>query len=200
MNILDRIIQESINNYIDNTIVDSVINESILSEISKAEKKEKKNIKRLKRDAFDAMYRGKKSSKDKLKRLPKDLDNYKKEDKKDNEDKPKKSKKNSGEKSVAKNAKKLKNGLRTDFNVKQDKLTNPNLNNQDSEDLSDILDNPAIDLAAVAKKVYPDHTAQGAQSQLRKKVKGLKSDSGSKYKIKKKEAYKLRRILLNLIK
>ena len=76
-----------------------------------------------------------------------------------------------------------------------DRETNPNLNNQDSEDLIDILDSPYVDLAAVAQDIYPDHTPEGAQSQLRKKVKGLKSDSGSTYKIKKKEAFKLRRAL-----
>ena len=104
-------------------------------------------------------------------------------------------KKKNGPKDTGKNAKKLRNGLRTDFNYKQERETNPNLNNQDSEDLIDILDSPYVDLAAVAQDIYPDHTPEGAQSQLRKKVKGLKSDSGSTYKIKKKEAFKLRRAL-----
>jgi hypothetical protein len=107
----------------------------------------------------------------------------------------KKKAKKKGPKDTGKNAKKLKNGLRTDFNYKQERETNPNLNNQDSEDLIDILDSPYVDLAAVAQDIYPDHTPEGAQSQLRKKVKGLKSDSGSTYKIKKKEAFKLRRAL-----
>lgn len=103
--------------------------------------------------------------------------------------------KKKGPKDTGKNAKKLKNGLRTDFNYKQERETNPNLNNQDSEDLINILDSPYVDLAAVAQDIYPDHTPEGAQSQLRKKVKGLKSDSGSTYKIKKKEAFKIRRAL-----
>lgn len=111
------------------------------------------------------------------------------------EAKKKKAKKKKGPKDTGKNAKKLKNGLRTDFNYKRDRETNPNLNNQDSEDLIDILDSPYVDLAAVAQDIYPDHTPEGAQSQLRKKVKGLKSDSGSTYKIKKKEAFKIRRAL-----
>ena len=102
------------------------------------------------------------------------------------ETKKKKAKEKKGPKETGKNAKKLKNGLRTDFNYKLDRETNPNLNNQDSEDLIDILD---------AQDIYPDHTPEGAQSQLRKKVKGLKSDSGSTYKIKKKEAFKIRRAL-----
>ena len=109
--------------------------------------------------------------------------------------KKKKKAKKKGPKDTGKNAKKLRNGLRTDFNYKRERETNPNLNNQDSEDLIDILDSPYVDLAAVAQDIYPDHTPEGAQSQLRKKVKGLKSDSGSTYKIKKKEAFKLRRAL-----
>lgn len=99
------------------------------------------------------------------------------------------------EKNILKNGKKLTNGRRTDFNVKQDRETNPNLNNQDSEDLASLVDSPYIDLAAVAQDVYPDHTPEGAQSQLRKKIKGLTNDNGSVYKLKKKEAFRLRRAL-----
>lgn len=99
------------------------------------------------------------------------------------------------EKTVAKNAKKLRKGLRTDFDIKKDRETNPNLNNQDNEDLADMIDSPLINTAAVAHKWRPDLTPEGAQSELRKKVKGLKSDSGSTYKLKKKDAFKLNRIL-----
>lgn len=106
-----------------------------------------------------------------------------------------KGKKEKKEKDILKNGKKLKNGLRTDFNAKLDRETNPNLTSQDAEDLSSILDSGYINLAAVAHDVYPDHTEEGAQSQLRKKVKGLTNDNGSKYKIKKKEAFKIRRAL-----
>lgn len=99
------------------------------------------------------------------------------------------------EKSIKRKGKKLKRGLRTDYNAKLDRETNPNLTNQDAEDINKILDSDYINLAAVAQDVYPDHTRQGAQSQLRKKVKGLKSDSGSTYKLKKKEANKIRRAI-----
>jgi hypothetical protein len=109
--------------------------------------------------------------------------------------KAKKKPKEKKEKDILKNGKKLRNGLRTDFNAKLDRETNPNLNSQDAEDLIDILDSDYVDLAAVAHDVYPDHTPEGAQSQLRKKVKGLTNDNGSKYKIKKKEAFKIRRAL-----
>jgi len=158
---INNIIQETINDYINDIIIEGVI-----SEISKKEKQEKKAIKRLKKDVLDAS-KGKKKAKKHVEKA----------------------------KDIAKNAKKLKNGIRTDFDVKKERETNPNLNKQDNEDLSSIIDSDLIDVAALAKRVYPDHTPQGAQSQLRKKIKGLKSDSGSTYKLKKKEAFKIRREL-----
>ena len=88
-----------------------------------------------------------------------------------------------GPKDVVKKGKKLKNGLRTDYNAKRERETNPNLNNQDAEDLNDILDSDYIDVAALARDIYPDHTPEGAQSQLRKKIKGIENDTGSKYSL-----------------
>ena len=111
------------------------------------------------------------------------------------EESKKNTKKKKKEKDILKKGKKLRNGLRADFNAKLDRETNPNLTSQDAEDLIDILDSDYVNLAAVAHDVYPDHTEEGAQSQLRKKVKGLTNDNGSKYKIKKKEAFKIRRAL-----
>ena len=96
---------------------------------------------------------------------------------------------------IVKKGKKLRRGLRTDFDAKKERATNPNLNNQDAEDLNDILDSDFINISAVAQELYPDHTKEGAQSQLRKKVKGIENDNGSKYKLKKKEAYKIRRAI-----
>ena len=178
---IDKIINEEINNY---------INEEILFEISKREKLIKKNAKRAGKGIKDLITKNK--NKDGGKSIQRALNVANSEI--GNKGKTKK-KKEKGSKETGKNAKKLKNGLRTDFNYKLDRETNPNLNNQDSEDLIDILDSPYVDLAAVAQDIYPDHTPEGAQSQLRKKVKGLKSDSGSTYKIKKKEAFKIRRAL-----
>ena len=91
---------------------------------------------------------------------------------------------------------KRKGGSRGDFDVKKDKTINPNINNQDAKELSNILDSDYVNLAAVAREVYPGHSPVGAQSVLRKKVKRLKSDSGSRYKIKKKEADRIRRSLV----
>lgn len=52
-----------------------------------------------------------------------------------------------------------------------------------------------INIAALAREIYPDHTPQGAQSQLRKKLKGVKNDNGSEYHIKKREARIIRQAL-----
>ena len=57
------------------------------------------------------------------------------------------------ERDIKRKGKKLKNGLRTDYNVKLDRETNPNLTNQDAEDLTKILDSDYINLAAVAHDV-----------------------------------------------
>lgn len=52
-----------------------------------------------------------------------------------------------------------------------------------------------INVAALAREVYPDHTPEGAQSQLRKKLKAIKNDNGSEYHIKQREAGAIRKAL-----
>lgn len=114
----------------------------------------------------------------------------KKKKKKKKKEEPKKSLKD-----VKKKGKKLKNGRRGDFDAKADRETNPNINKQDAADISDIIDSDIVNTSAVAQKVYPHHTPEGAQSQLRKKIKGLTNDNGSKYRLKKKEADMLNKII-----
>ena len=114
--------------------------------------------------------------------------------------KKKKKKEKDEPRDIGKKAKKLINGRRGEFNFKKDRETNPNLNNQDAEDLNDILDSDFINISAVAQEIYPDHTPEGAQSQLRKKVKGIENDNGSRYRLKKKEAYKIRRAIAKELK
>jgi hypothetical protein len=63
-----------------------------------------------------------------------------------------------------------------------------NLATSDEESLRDALESDTINLAAVARKVYPEHTKEGAQSQLRKKIKGVKNDNGDEYHLKEREA------------
>lgn len=45
-----------------------------------------------------------------------------------------------------------------------------------------------INIAALARLIYKDHTDEGAQSQLRKKIEKEKNDNGVTYKITKREA------------
>lgn len=59
----------------------------------------------------------------------------------------------------------------------------------------DVSKDDLINIAALARKVYPDHTPEGAQSQLRKKIKGLKNDSGKEYHIRHREAGAIRKAL-----
>ncbi|MBR6516935.1 MAG: hypothetical protein IKT40_08895 [Bacilli bacterium] len=65
----------------------------------------------------------------------------------------------------------------------------------DEDRLRSLLKTNLFNIAAVAKRVYPDHTDEGAQSQLRKKIMGEKSDSGSEYHLNQREAEAIRRIL-----
>lgn len=78
----------------------------------------------------------------------------------------------------------------------KDNLQNQKLNSEDEKELQNDLNTDIINIAALAKKVYPDHTPEGAQSQLRKKVKNImNTDSKVTYHVKKKEAEKIRKEL-----
>lgn len=64
-----------------------------------------------------------------------------------------------------------------------------NINSGDEDNIrSDVDGSNLINIAALARKVYPNHTPEGAQSQLRKKLKGLTNDNGSEYHLKEREA------------
>lgn len=75
---------------------------------------------------------------------------------------------------------------------------NKNINSEDENEIRNTTDTDMLNIAALARKVYPDHTPEGAQSQLRKKIKGLKNDNGSEYHIKRKEAETVRKELSKL--
>lgn len=169
----DKIISEEINRF---------INEEVLFEFKKSDKYDTDALfgkKKLDKHSIDSLFGIEKSDSDKG----------------ENEHKKKKDKDDDKPRDIGKKAKKLRNGRRGEYNFKRERETNPNLNAQDAEDISDILDSGYINIAAIAQDVYPDHTPEGAQSQLRKKIKGLTNDNGSPYKIKKKEAFKIRRSL-----
>jgi len=82
---------------------------------------------------------------------------------------------------------------------KAEKRDGNNVSAGDEKELRhDINRDDLLNIAALARKVYPDHTPEGAQSQLRKKLKGLKNDNGSQYHIKQREASAIRRELKNI--
>lgn len=121
------------------------------------------------------------------------------EDKDDNGGKGKAKTFGRKKKKFRKRAIKKKGGLRGDFDVESDELYNAGVDDQEQSEVSSILDSPMINLKAVATKLYPDHTEEGAQSQLRKKIKHEVSDSGKVYRLKKGEVRKLRAIISKML-
>ena len=141
-----------------------------------------------------SFFEGKESDNDEEKDdKSKDKEEDKKDDKKD--DKPKKKKKK-----FKKNAIKGKGGLRKDFDIEDDETYNQQVDDQEQSSVKDMLTNGFINIKKVAEKLYPDHTPEGAQSQLNKKLRGDKSDSGSTYKLKSKEVKRLRHIIASYLK
>lgn len=156
----------------------------------------KKNFNQIINETVDAYLRRNLlfEAKDDDKKSDKD-EKEEEEDKKENEnsDKPKKKKK------FKKNAIKGKGGLRKDFDVEDDETHNQTVDDQEQSSISDLLSNGFVNVKKVAEKLYPDHTPEGAQSQLSKKLRGAKSDSGSTYKLKSKEVKRLRHIIASYL-
>ncbi len=96
---------------------------------------------------------------------------------------------------IKQNFLKLTGGRRGDFNNAYDKKNNPNVSKADSNVIQSKLKPDEINVAAVARKVYPDLTPQGAQSKLQKKIDAKKTDSGNTYKFKEKELRKIDKVL-----
>jgi hypothetical protein len=103
------------------------------------------------------------------------------------------------DKKFRKNAIKGKGGIRKDFDVDDEKQYNQNVDDMEQGEIEDFLKSGFINRTEVAKQLYPDHTDTGAESQLVKKLNGAKSDSGSTYKLKKKEVKKLRNIIATFL-
>ena len=101
-------------------------------------------------------------------------------------------------KGIRKNAIKKRGGKRGDFDYFKQERENAKINSADNNLLADRLDDDTLNIAAIARKLYPDHTPEGAQSQLRKKIKKERSDSGGIYTFRKKESKKLNTILNNI--
>lgn len=74
-----------------------------------------------------------------------------------------------------------------------------NLSAGDENELRDIVNtDDLINVAALARKIYPGHTETGAQSQLRKKLEGEHNDNGSEYHLNQREASIIRKELNNI--
>lgn len=68
----------------------------------------------------------------------------------------------------------------------------------DEDSLRRIMQSPFLDIKQFALKCYPDHTPEGAQSQLNKEINGDTTDGGSEYHLKERTAAILRKCLNNL--
>ena len=131
---------------------------------------------------------------DKKEKKDDDKTDAKDDEEKKADDKPKRKKK------FRKNAIKSKGGMRKDFDTEEDETYNKNVDDQEQSSVENILSNGFVNIKKVAEKLYPDHTPEGAQSQLNKKLRGDKSDSGSTYKLKTKEVKRLRHIIASYLK
>lgn len=158
------------------------------------------NIRHIIREEIEKLVvekKGKKSSSKKDAKDSKESNKKKKSSSKDKKDEPKaKSRKDNN--GIRKNALKDRNGRRKSFNYKEYNKDNPNSSYSDNAQLANFLKNPAINVAAIGRMIYPDHTPEGAQSQLRKKIEGEKSDSGKEYRFRNKEIRDINRALNNL--
>lgn len=70
-----------------------------------------------------------------------------------------------------------------------------NISRGDEDILRSLFDTNYFNESAIAQEIYPDHTPEGAQSQLRKKLKGETNDNGSEYHLKEREASAIRNII-----
>ena len=93
--------------------------------------------------------------------------------------------------------KKAKGGKREKYDLDKYKKENISIGmgEQQQANINEILKGECMNLAAVARDLYPRLTPEGAQSKLRKKVYNEKSDSGTPYKLSRGEYKKLSTIL-----
>ena len=87
-----------------------------------------------------------------------------------NKSKKKKPKKDDDEKPQMRKKKVVGGTQEYDYNEYQRK--NTKLSKSDFDKVAKSIDQDLTDIAAVARKVYPDHTEEGGQSQLRKVLNG----------------------------
>ena len=95
---------------------------------------------------------------------------------------------------------KTKGGQRKDYDVDYDRKYNKNANDVEQSSIETFLKSPFINLKKVAEKLYPDHTPEGAQSQLRKKIEGIEYGPHKKYRLKERDVEKLRPLISKIKK
>ena len=96
---------------------------------------------------------------------------------------------------IRKSAIKTQGGGRKDFDAKNDKTYNQDTDDMQQSEIADELNSGYFNISKIAQEIYPDHTKEGAQSQLRKKLKRETADSGYEYHLKEKETNALRPIM-----
>ena len=94
----------------------------------------------------------------------------------------------------------VKSSKHDEMEIKVKNRDGEKVSKSDEDRLRSLLKTNLFNIAAVAKRIYPDHTDEGAQSQLRKKIMGEKSDSGTEYHLKEREAEMIRAILDEITK
>lgn len=95
----------------------------------------------------------------------------KKDDKEENKEKKKQERKAEKQKKPKKKLRKTVKGGREYYDYHDYERKHQKLNKGDSDTIRDTVDTINTDIAAVARSVFPDHTEEGAQSQLRKILK-----------------------------
>lgn len=71
-----------------------------------------------------------------------------------------------------KKLRKMKNGGKEYYDYDDYELKNKKISNGDASSVRSSIDDEKTNIAAVARDLFPDHTEEGAQSQLRKIING----------------------------
>jgi hypothetical protein len=100
----------------------------------------------------------------------------------------------SGKKNIRKKALKKKGGLRGDLDVVSYERDNQKADEQEASEVEDWLKSNAINITAVADKLYPKLEPDSRGSKLNKKIYHKKSDSGYTYRLTRPEVMKIKQI------
>lgn len=97
------------------------------------------------------------------------------------------------------NEKQVKNNKFKDQQEKEKRRDGNAMNSEDESEIRNLVNqSDLINVAALARKVFPDHTPEGAQSQLRKQLKGETNDTGKEYHIKQRVGQEIRKQMQQL--